>query len=359
MTPATSATPTPAFAENEAARDGIVATRSELVALGRRIGATRDVGSGRRVATRLAGPHASRLHGPGMEFSEVRAYQAGDDIRSIDWRVTARTGRAHSKLFEAERERPVWFVVDVAPTMHFATRGVYKSVAAARAAALMAWEAHGAGERIGGVVTTAGRIRECPLGRTRRNLFRFFDALAAATAEQELPLGGDGAATSAPGNGDGPAGEGLLRPLSVRLDLLRRRVRAGSRVVVISDFYDLDDAALRQLRYFARACELVLVHVHDPLEGDPPPPGQYRVHDGRSVHTLVARGSDEWRRAYRSPFEQRVNRLRELRVRDGAQALALRTDGAIEDVLPARSAARVSRPGPSRNGRPASLARSV
>jgi uncharacterized protein (DUF58 family) len=290
---------------------GIVATRGELLALGAaRLAAPRR--RVRRVGTRFAGTRASRFHGSGMEFSEVRAYQPGDDVRAIDWRVTARTGRPHSKLFAEERERPVWLVVDLGPSMHFGTRGAFKSVAAARAAALLAWEAHGEGERVGGIVTTAACTVELPPGRTRRTLLRFLDTLAQGTSAA----------------GDGP-GDTLEHQLS----WLALRVRSGSRVVVVSDFYAYDEGLALTLRVLARRCGVTLVHVFDPLESTPPPAGRYRVSDGREMRTVASGSGSAWQRAIAQPFEARSLALRELARRHGMELVRLRTDDAPAAVL--------------------------
>ena len=98
------------------------------------------------------GAYVSRFRGRGMEFDESRPYQPGDDPRNIDWRVTARSTVAYTKLFREERERPVLLVTDLRSNMHFATRGCFKSVNATRAAALLAWAAHHRGDRLGGLI---------------------------------------------------------------------------------------------------------------------------------------------------------------------------------------------------------------
>ena len=102
-----------------------------------------------RVNSLQTGAYVSRFRGRGMEFDESRPYQPGDDPRSIDWRVTARSTTAYTKLFREERERPVLIAVDLRSNMHFATRGCFKSVSASRAAALIAWAAHHRGDRLG------------------------------------------------------------------------------------------------------------------------------------------------------------------------------------------------------------------
>jgi uncharacterized protein (DUF58 family) len=301
---------------------GVVATRRELVALAReRLESPR--GRAARVKTQFGGIRASRFHGRGMEFSEVRAYQAGDDVRSIDWRVTARTGRPHSKLFAEERERPVWLVVDLGPSMRFGTRDAFKSVAAARVAAVLAWEAHGDGERVGGIVLAPGSTVELPPARTRRHLLRFLDVLAAGTAV---------------------SGETLADDLESQLRWLAPRVRAGSRVVVVSDFYAQDEALALALRVLARRAELTLVHVFDPLECTPPPAGRYRVSDGREVCSVASGRGSAWQQAITREFEARSNALTELARSYRMELVSLRTDEAPAVAL-AAARGRVDRAG--------------
>ncbi|MGB6451891.1 MAG: DUF58 domain-containing protein, partial [Steroidobacteraceae bacterium] len=107
------------------------------------------MGSHRSRRVLSAGPHASSHRGRGLEFQEVRQYVPGDDPRSIDWRVTARRGRPHTKLFREERERPVWLLADLNPALYFGTRRQLKSAVVVRAAALLAWIAALGGDRVG------------------------------------------------------------------------------------------------------------------------------------------------------------------------------------------------------------------
>jgi len=299
---------------------GVVATRDELIGMLPLLGALPSLPS-RRVQAPRRGSHASRFRGSGMEFAEVRAYQQGDDVRAIDWRVTARTGRAHSKLFEEEREQPVWLVVDLGPSMRFGTRGCFKSVCAARAAALVAWAAHLAGERVGAIVLGPGAARVDPPARTRRHVLGLVDAFAAASARPcEEP------------------GESL----AATLDGLRPRIHTGSRVFVLSDFYALDEAGSPDargslptlFRAIARRAALGLVWIHDPLEAEPPPPGRYRVTDGSSSQTLAA-ASPRWREAYRQRFERRRAELGALCATGAIELVSLRTDADVSGVLAA------------------------
>ncbi|MCE5232579.1 MAG: DUF58 domain-containing protein, partial [Xanthomonadaceae bacterium] len=110
-----------------------------------------------RARVPAAGVHPSRAHGRGMDYAESREYQPGDDIRALDWRVTARTGRAYTKLYREERERSLLLLVDTHPALRFGTRVRYKSVQAARAAALAAWAAQRQGDRVGALALGAQR----------------------------------------------------------------------------------------------------------------------------------------------------------------------------------------------------------
>src|SRR4029077_9436130 len=113
-----------------------------------------------RVRVAVSGGHLSPYKGRGVEFDESRLYQPGDDLRTIDWRVTARTGKPHTKVFREERNRPVFVWLDLRRPMLFATRGAYKGVRAAEIAALIAWSAVANGDRLGGLVFSEAEHHE-------------------------------------------------------------------------------------------------------------------------------------------------------------------------------------------------------
>lgn len=128
--------------------DGVIAELNELIDLRRYAQSIRYQPEGRAIR---AGNHLSKLRGRGMDFAEVRNYQAGDEIRHMEWRVTARTGRPHVKIYQEERERPVVILADFNPSMIFGTRVAFKSVVAARLAAMLVWTVIKQGDRVGGV----------------------------------------------------------------------------------------------------------------------------------------------------------------------------------------------------------------
>ena len=120
--------------------NGVNVTLEQLIRL-RAAARGLELGSRHLAISSQAGGYRSAYRGRGLEFDEVRAYQTTDDARTIDWRVTARRGRPHTKIFREERERPVLVLVDLHPGMYFGSRLRFKSVLASQAAALIAWAA--------------------------------------------------------------------------------------------------------------------------------------------------------------------------------------------------------------------------
>ncbi|MEM1189783.1 MAG: DUF58 domain-containing protein [Pseudomonadota bacterium] len=221
-----------------------------------------DIRRRRRALAQLAGGQRSNFRGRGIEFEEVRGYQSGDDIRTIDWRVTARTGTAHTKMFREERERPVLLVVDQRPAMQFGSRNCFKLVLAAELAALLAWSALASNERVGGLLLRAADHWEMRPRNSRRTVLSILSALA-----EPLP--------------PAPPGEMLKERFADLLRSARRVARPGSSLFLVSDFDGMEaDAAREELFQLARHTEITALHISDPLEAALPPAGQYTVTDG-------------------------------------------------------------------------------
>ncbi len=252
-----------------------------------------------RIRAQLMGQHRSRLRGRGMDFREVREYQPGDDIRCIDWRVTARTGRAHTKLFNEERERPVILLIDQRPTMHFATRGVFKSVLAARAGTLLGWRASAHGDRVGALVFHQSHHRELRPAGGDRGVLRLINALTQPPADTPVPP----------------------QDLASQAGRLARIVRPGSLVFAFSDFDGWNDHVAGLLAPLARHSALVLGLVHDPLEAHPPT-GHYPLSDGERLAWLDPQRAEH----IRQQFFQHRQTLAGFCRQYGAHLLELATD---------------------------------
>ena len=269
----------------------------------------------------LAGNHPSRFRGRGMDYQESRTYQPGDDIRNMDWRVTARAGRPHTKLFQEERERPVIFLIDLGPSLFFATRGALKSVIAARAATLLAWAAAAQGDRIGALLFNGGHHELKPRSRHRGVL-----QLIHAVVEQSDPI--RGLTPSPRANG---LSEALIR--------LRRIVRPGSLVFCLSDFRTLDEGSADDLLRLRQHNDIVALQITDPIELTAPPPGRYGVSDGDQVGILDT-VSGAGQRHYREFFQGQQLRLQQLMVQRGIRLLQLSTDDDVVATLQAKFGSR-------------------
>ncbi|WP_461536733.1 DUF58 domain-containing protein [Spongorhabdus nitratireducens] len=226
-----------------------------------------------RARARLAGQHTAWHKGRGIEFEEVRGYQPGDDIRTIDWRVTARSGRTHTKVFREEREKPVFLLVDQSQNMFFGSHTRFKSVAAAEIAALLAWATLNHGDRVGGIVFNQDQVREIRPRRNRSNVLQLLHEIHSRNSEL----------TAA------PTQQQQTAPLIQALRQTRRLATPGSAVFIISDLADYDTQTERQLAQLSRHSEVVVLKTNDPLELSLPPAGIYTVTDGQNRSRLDSR----------------------------------------------------------------------
>ncbi len=239
----------------------------------------------RRLRGTVAGLQTSRLRGRGMDYLESRDYQPGDDIRHMDWRLTARSGRPHTKLFQEERERSVLLVIDHSAGMRFGTRQCFKSVAAARAAALVAWCVARAGERVGSLGFGAGVTGEVRPAGAARGVLR---NLRAWVEWDAIAQHGDDAQPTR---------------LSEALERTRRLARPGRLVVILSDGFATDPASAAPLARLATHGDVVLIQVGDPLETHAPPPDHYMIeNDGarRRIGLAGARDAALWVEAFQA-----------------------------------------------------------
>lgn len=232
-----------------------------------------------------SGTYLSRIRGRGMAFTEVRAYQPGDDIRSIDWRVTARRGKPHTKLFQEERERPVLLAIDYRRPMFFATRGCFKAVQASKLAALLAWKALEQGDQVGAFIFSEERHCEFRPQLGKAGVLNLLRQMVADPAWQRSPH---------------QPFEPRQR-LALTLMRLRRVARPGSLILLLSDFAQWDEEIEKQLSLLSRHNDIGMIFCYDPLEADLPPAGSYRVSDGRNdltMNTLDRLGRERYQQRF-------------------------------------------------------------
>ena len=289
------------------ATPGVAASVRELIALRAHAG-RRPSAAGYALAP---GTHVSPERSRGMEFAETRPYQSGDDARALDWRQTARRGRPYTKLFQQEHERPLQLLVDLGPSMRFGTRVAFKSVVAARAAALLAWHALSSGDRVGALVWNGGDLQVIGPQSRQHGVLALLGCLAGVSA-------------TAPAT---PASS-LVAPLHA----LARGLRPGSLIIILSDFSTLDAEVERLIMGLARSAELRLLHVYDSFEAEAPPPGRYQVTDGQRSLSLDLRAATA-RSVYAQAFAAHRLALEGLARRSGATLVPLATHMALDAVL--------------------------
>jgi len=264
------------------------------------------------IQAQFNGQYLSTFKGRGMEFDESRPYQPGDDIRAMDWRVTARTGKAHTKVFREERERPVLLWIDYRQPMFFGTQQHFKSVLAAKIAALLAWSTAHHGDRLGGLIFSETSHIELRPSRGKSASLHFIKQLAQHPA-WENPVN--------PGQHTKSAADALGR--------LQRVNKPGSLIFLISDFRNMDEPGWSQLSQLSRHSDVILISVHDPLEQQLPPAGNYKMSDGDKELNLNTYNKKQ-RQQYQQRFLNQQTQLQNISRKMGMHYLSISTE---DDVL--------------------------
>lgn len=244
------------------------------------------------VQARLAGSYLTKMKGRGMEFDEARHYQPGDDIRAIDWRVTARTGKTHTKLFREEKERPIFILVDFSHSMHFGTQLLFKSVMAAHLGSLIAWSAAKRGDRIGGLVFNEESHREFKPMTRQKAVLSLLSGMKALHHNHQA--------------------EHPEKVFSDALARLRRLARPGSAVFILSDFYHLGESARQHLSQLSRHCEVIGYRISDPFEHKLPKVNVRQtvsVTDGKSRQSITL-GEDNQALDYQKIHAFEMNQIK-------------------------------------------------
>lgn len=296
-------------------RDGVTVSVAELIELKQLAHATYRGAPASQNHT--SGNYQSLLKGRGMAFSEVRNYQAGDDIRHMEWRVTARTGRPHVKLYQEERERPILLIIDFNPSMYFGTRVAFKSVLAAKIAALIAWRAMLQKDKVGGLFFSSTQHHEFPPYARHAHIMKMLATLAEYT--QALP-----AFSSSP----------KYRPLSDVLNKVRRVNKPGSLIVLLSDFYAFDEQSYQHLALLRQHNDVIACHIQDPIElALPSSPGVYPITDG--MNTLLLDNDKTTQQAYQAYWSEKNQSLKKQLQRAGVADISFHGEKNLSQLLSA------------------------
>ncbi len=259
----------------------------------------------------MGGTVRTRYQGRGMEFAEVRPYQPGDDIRTIDWRVTARMQTPYTKLFQEEKERPVFVMVDQRSPMFFGSKNVFKSVYAAHLAAIIAWIASANNDRIGALVFTDTEQRDVRARRGKHAVLELLHQLNTFNRTLSSPI---------------KAEESIS--LATMLAETSRVAHPGSLVIVLSDFHDFNSECSEPLTMLAKQSDVTAIHLYDTLEKQLPPVKQITVSNGQQRLSIDTKGiaSD-----FEAAFSRRQTEIKQSCTNSGVQYVNAPLDIDLED----------------------------
>jgi uncharacterized protein (DUF58 family) len=267
------------------------------------------------VQSLLTGKHRSKLRGRGLDFEEVRAYEHGDDIRNIDWKVTARVRKPHTKVYTEERERPVFIIIDQTVSMFFGSVKKLKSVTAAHAAALAAWKVLAVGDRIGGIVFNDTDFIEVTPKRDRRAVQRFLQRIVEKNQQLSIDAYKD-------------------QNSSMLNTVLRKTMNLVSHdylLVVISDFAGFNPDTMKHLILLSRHNDVILLSIMDEMEARLPA-GEMVISNG-DLQVPVRAGDEELRNQFSVAHAERLENLRDQVKSYGMTLLELNTTDPVSDQI--------------------------
>lgn len=305
--------------------NGVYCTVEELIALKAKAERLRYPLK-HRSRSQFHGGKRSTLRGRGLDFDEVRAYQAGDEIRSIDWRVTARTGEAHTKVYKEEKEKPVFVLLDLRRNMFFGSKRYFKSVTACHLASLLAWAAIKNGDRFGALVFSEERHEELKPKAGNKSALHFIQ-LASDFSQALL---------------DQKTSQDNTTPENINsaLTKLHQVIRPGSLVYLISDFHDLDQASQQALNLIARHNDIIAIHIQDQLEKQLPQASRLLFTNVKASETAIAEINGQQqstRKHYQTLFEQKHQTLENILLDCAVSSLDINTEEDVFEQLQVKS----------------------
>ena len=265
----------------------------------------------------LSGRHSSRLRGRGLDFEEIRHYLPGDDIRNMDWKVTARTRKPHTRVYTEERERSVLLVVDQRISMFFGSKTNMKSVTAAEAAALGAWRVVSVGDRVGAVVFNDSEIRDIKPQRNKKTVMQILQTVVKYNHALQI-------------NSEIQSNPGMFNQV---LQKILNIVNHDYLITIISDFAGANaDETKHLMTRLARHNDVLVLLIYDQLETNLPDAGKLVVSDGE-LQLEVDSGSSKLRKQFSDLFNERLNRAKDILQKRGVPVLPIHTaEGVAEQV---------------------------
>ncbi|MEK7990599.1 MAG: DUF58 domain-containing protein [Thiotrichaceae bacterium] len=267
--------------------------------------------TGQRVQTPLSGLYASVFRGQGMDFDEVREYRYGDEIRNIDWRVTARMRKPYLKVYREERERHVVLCTDTSPHMQFGTRGTFKSIQASYTAALLGWSANGHGDKVGGLLFGQPKAL---FFRPQRSQREFGRLLRQFTKKPQI--------------------SDEIVDLAQALGMLSRSTPTGALIFIIADLHQIAaDKLKKALTQIHQQHEVVLIHIVDQADYHLPAIGQVNFNSMNNQNLSVNTDLKQGLQRYQQAWQLRQQNLEQLAHQLNVDLISIATDEKAHDSL--------------------------
>lgn len=264
----------------------------------------------------LSGRHASKLRGRGLNFEELRDYLPGDDTRNIDWKVTARTGSPHVRVYTEEKDRTTWLLIDQRVSMFFGSQQRMKSVVAAEVAAISAWRVLSTGDRVGALVFNDTDISVIPPHRSRERVMQILKQVV----DKNQALSASPQIKPDPGN------------LNAALKQVSLLARHDCLVCLITDGEGLNSETRRHITRLAEHNDVLTAFIYDPLEKDLPAAGRLRFADDAG-QIEADTGNRKLRLGFQADFERKMSRLQSASRRFSIPLLTLHTLSPVSDQL--------------------------
>lgn len=264
----------------------------------------------------LSGRHASKLRGRGLNFEEIRQYRPGDDIRSIDWKITARTGKPHTRIYTEEKDHPAILIVDQRIGMFFGSKLLMKSVVAAELASLAAWRILDTGDRVGAFIFNDSELKEVKPHRSEKTIMHILKSVvglnnALKASSNEVAKG---------------------NRLNEVLQIASKSISHDALVIIISDMRGADDNTKKIVTNLSNHNNVLVGLVADPLEEDFPDAGKLLATDlGKQIE--FDSGKPDFQAAFEREYAQRLDRGKKLLISRQIPLLKIMTDQPVYQQL--------------------------
>ncbi|ARN75763.1 DUF58 domain-containing protein [Oceanicoccus sagamiensis] len=269
---------------------------------------------GQPVNSILTGRHSSKLRGRGLNFEELRHYRAGDDIRTMDWKVTNRTKKPHVRVFTEERERNVVLLVDQRVSMFFGSEEKMKSVAAAEAAALIAWRVLASGDRVGAVVINDQSIVHIPPERSKSNVIKILSKIV--EFNQQLKVGRSS----------------HNKRLQEAIDTAARTLSHDALLILISDGSGWNQQTTDRIRRISQHNDIISLKIFDPAEEQLPDIDHLVVSDGK-LQVEVTGNPAKLRENFQQQYDNNLGLIRTELKKYGVPLIPIDTIRPVQEQL--------------------------